>query len=81
MSERDDPGHAPRETDDECYAPVTRGSDWRGRTVPGAGTPGTSGTGVPGVATEWADARDDWRASLRPDEEGVERAEREDDSR
>lgn len=59
---------------------MTRGSDERGRTV----TPeeenlarqedGASGTGVPGVDVGQQDA-------LPPDEEGVRRAEEQDDSR
>ncbi|WP_019631500.1 hypothetical protein [Actinomadura atramentaria] len=86
MGERDEVGHEPppEETDDACWAPVNRGSDARGRTVPGTGTPGTSATGVPDVRTDWSPPDADWRApwweSLPPDTEGVERAEREDDS-
>jgi hypothetical protein len=73
-----DLGHEPGETHDRRFAPVTRGSDARGRT---AGEEDmarqedeVSGTGVPGVDTGRPDA-------LPPDEEGVRRAEEHDDSR
>ncbi|MCW2898469.1 MAG: hypothetical protein JWO67_734 [Streptosporangiaceae bacterium] len=87
MSEHEDLGHEPTETHDRDFAPVTRGSDARGRTVPADDTPvppeeegmarqedEVSGTGVAGVDAGQADA-------LPPDEEGVRRAERYDDSR
>lgn len=77
MSEQDDLGHEPEETHDRRFAPVTQGSDARGR------TPGeeemtrqedeVSGTGVPGVDVGQPDA-------LPPDDEGVRRAEDQDDS-
>ncbi|XRQ13586.1 hypothetical protein ACN3XK_22680 [Actinomadura welshii] len=76
---REDLGHEPEETHDRGFAPVNERSDARGRTTgrPG-GTPrdgeGTSGTGTPGVRREHPD-------TLPPDEEGVEEAERHDDSR
>jgi hypothetical protein len=70
--ERDDLGHEPRETHDRDFAPVTRRSDARGRTVPDGEE--TSGTGTPGVRHGHPDA-------LPPDEAGVEDAERHDDSR
>lgn len=70
--ERDDTGHEPGETHDREFAPVNRRSDARGRTVPDGEE--TSGTGTPGVKYEHPDA-------LPPDEEGVEEAERHDDSR
>jgi hypothetical protein len=86
MSEKEDLGHEPHETHDRRFAPVTRDSDARGRTVPET-TPvlpeeegmvrqedETSGTGVPGVDVGQPDA-------LPPDDEGVRRAERHDDSR
>ncbi|WP_067481968.1 hypothetical protein [Actinomadura hibisca] len=74
MTDRDDLGHEPKDPHDEEFAPVTRDSDARGRTVPGKiNEPGVSGTGVPGVDTDKSD-------SLPPTEEGVEKAEREDDS-
>jgi hypothetical protein len=70
-----EPGHEPDETHDRDFAPVNRDSDARGRTVPGGRATGrTSGTGVPGVTREHPD-------TLPPDEEGVEEAERHDDSR
>jgi hypothetical protein len=86
MSEKRNLGHEPEETHDRSFAPVTRNSDARGRTVPettpvAPGEEGmarqedeVSGTGVPGVDVGQADA-------LPPDEEGVRRAERHDDSR
>lgn len=72
---RDDLGHEPEETRDREFGPINRGSDERGRTVgrSGAGER-TSGTGTPGVEAEHPD-------TLPPDEEGVEEAERHDDSR
>ncbi|REE95188.1 hypothetical protein [Thermomonospora umbrina] len=77
MSERDDVGHAPAEPHDRRFAPVNRGSDARGGTVPEVErekeAEGVSGTGVPGV-----DGAPD---SLPPTEEGVREAERGDDSR
>lgn len=51
---------------------MNRRSDARGRTVPDGEE--TSGTGTPGVETEHPD-------TLPPDEEGVRKAERHDDSR
>jgi hypothetical protein len=80
MTENQDLGHEPEETHDRRFAPVTRGSDARGRTVPpeeegmARQEDGASGTGVPGVDVGQADA-------LTPDEEGVRRAEEQDDSR
>ncbi|TDC83541.1 hypothetical protein [Actinomadura sp. 7K507] len=87
---RDDPGHEPEQTHDREFAPVNEDSDARGRTVrqpppatdqstssarrPVADGHGTSGTGTPGVEIEHPD-------TLPPDEEGVEEAERHDDSR
>ncbi|TDC56081.1 hypothetical protein E1281_08965 [Actinomadura sp. KC345] len=86
----DDSGHEPEQTHDRDFAPVNEDSDARGRTVrraspatgrstgsarrPAAGGHGTSGTGTPGVEIEHPD-------TLPPDEEGVEEAERHDDSR
>lgn len=72
MSDRD-LGHEPAETHDKRFAPVTKGADARGRTVPD-GDEDVSGTGVPGVDTGKSEA-------LPPDEEGVEHAERTDPSR
>ncbi|NDU73462.1 hypothetical protein GWI34_12560 [Actinomadura sp. DSM 109109] len=69
---RDEPGHEPEETDDRRFAPVNERSDARGRTVPDGEE--TSGTGTPGVRYEHPD-------TLPPDEEGVEEAEANDDSR
>lgn len=80
MTENQDLGHEPEETHDRRFAPVTRGSDARGRTVPPEEEgmvrqeDEASGTGVPGVDVGQADA-------LSPDEEGVRRAEEQDDSR
>lgn len=75
MSDREQPGHEPAETHDKEFAPVTRGGDARGRTVPGErGGEDVSGTGVPGVDSGRADA-------FPPDEEGVREAERHDDTR
>lgn len=77
MSEKD-LGHEPEETHDRRFAPVTRGSDARGRTAEeedlARQEDEVSGTGVPGVDTGQPDA-------LPPDEEGVRRAEEHDDSR
>ncbi|MFB9831069.1 hypothetical protein [Actinoallomurus acaciae] len=80
MAKNENLGHEPAETDDRRFAPVTRDSDARGRTVP-AEEEGiarqedeASGTGVPGVDVGQADA-------LPPDDEGVRRAEEQDDSR
>jgi hypothetical protein len=87
MAEPEDLGYEPEQSHDREFAPVTRGSDARGRTVPANGAPvvpgeegmarqedETSGTGVPGVDVGQADA-------LPPKEEGVRQAERQDDSR
>ncbi|QKG20752.1 hypothetical protein [Actinomadura verrucosospora] len=81
MDEREDAGHEPETTHDRDFAPVNRGADARGRTVPGAQAPDEgadedelSGTGTPGVRRGHPDA-------LPPDEEGVREAERTDDSR
>jgi hypothetical protein len=80
MTNRENLGHEPEETHDREFAPVTRGSDARGRTTPpeeedmARQEDEVSGTGVPGVDTGQADA-------LPPDEEGVREAERTDDSR
>lgn len=75
---REDLGHEPEETHDRDFAPVNEDSDARGRTVlqppPADDGHGTSGTGAPGVEVEHPD-------TLPPDEEGVEEAERHDDSR
>ncbi|MBW8482455.1 hypothetical protein [Actinomadura parmotrematis] len=72
MTESNDSGHEPEQTDDEFFAPVNEGADARGRTEPG-GAAGRSGTGVPGVRGDAPDA-------LPPDEAGVEEAERTDQS-
>jgi hypothetical protein len=80
MTNREDLGHEPEETHDREFAPVTRGSDARGRTTPPEEEglvrqeDEASGTGVPGVDVGQADA-------LPPDEEGVRRTERQGDSR
>ena len=86
MSEREDLGHEPEETHDKEFAPVNRGADARGRTTPSGEVvlpeeegyarqeDEASGTGVPGVDVGQAD-------SLPPDTEGVQEAERHDDSR
>ncbi|HEY0538791.1 MAG TPA: hypothetical protein VGD53_10480 [Actinoallomurus sp.] len=80
MTNHEDLGHEPEETHDREFAPVTRGSDARGRTTPpeeeglARQEDEVSGTGVPGVDVGQADA-------LPPDEEGVRRTERQDDSR
>jgi hypothetical protein len=80
MTDRENAGHEPEETHDREFAPVTRGSDARGRTTPpeedgmARQEDEASGTGVPGVDVGQADA-------LPPDEEGVRQAERQDDSR
>lgn len=68
----EDLGHEPDETHDREFAPVNRGGNARGRTLPDGHD--TSGTGTPGVRREHPD-------TLPPDEEGVEEAERHDDSR
>jgi hypothetical protein len=76
--ENEDLGHEPDETHDREFAPVTRGSDARGRTPGEEGMARqedeVSGTGVPGVDVGQPDA-------LPPDEEGVRRAEDQDDTR
>ncbi|TDC71265.1 hypothetical protein E1200_02600 [Actinomadura sp. GC306] len=69
---REDLGHEPEETHDREFGPINERSDARGRTVPDGEE--TSGTGTPGVRYEHPD-------TLPPDEEGVEEAERHDDSR
>jgi hypothetical protein len=78
VSEDKDLGHEPEETNDRRFAPVTRGADAEGRTVGEEGQARqedeVSGTGVPGVDTGQPDA-------LPPDDEGVRRAEEQDDSR
>jgi hypothetical protein len=80
MSQSDDLGHEPEETHDRRFAPVTRGADARGRTVPpeeegmARQEDEAGGTGVPGVDVGHPDA-------LPPDEEGVRWAEEHDDSR
>ena len=80
MTNHEDLGHEPEETHDREFAPVTRGSDARGRTTPpeeeglARQEDEVSGTGVPGVDVGQTDA-------LPPDEEGVRRTERQDDSR
>ncbi|TDD78048.1 hypothetical protein [Actinomadura rubrisoli] len=66
MDERDDPGHEPEQTHDRDFAPVNRGSDARGRTVPGTSVP----VSVPG---EDADAQGP--GSSVPGEEGMGRQE------
>ncbi|MGI5224997.1 hypothetical protein [Actinoallomurus sp. CA-142502] len=80
MTEKEELGHEPETTDDRRFAPATRGSDARGRTVP-PDEEGMSrqedeagGTGVPGVDVGHPDA-------LPPDEEGVREAEEHDDTR
>ncbi|MFG2089709.1 MULTISPECIES: hypothetical protein [unclassified Spirillospora] len=70
---REDLGHEPEETHDRDFAPVNEDSDARGRTRPTTDH-GAGGTGTPGVEIEHPD-------TLPPDEEGVEEAERHDDSR
>ncbi|MDL4821118.1 hypothetical protein [Actinomadura opuntiae] len=91
MDEREDSGHEPETTHDRDFAPVNQGSDARGRTVPGTSVPASvpgeepaergarqedevSGTGTPGVGTGHPDA-------LPPDDAGVRKAERDDESR
>jgi hypothetical protein len=75
MTGTEDLGHEPEQTHDEDFAPVTRGSDARGRTVAGErNEPGVSGTGVPGVTQPHPD-------SGPTDEQGVRRAEHDDASR
>jgi hypothetical protein len=74
MTERDDLGHEPEETHDKDFAPVTRGGDARGRTVPSSEQENVSGTGVPGVRKPHPD-------SGPPDEEGVRQAEEDDATR
>ena len=75
MTERDDLGHEPGETHDKDFAPVNRGADARGRTVPSSDDRvDVSGTGVPGVRKPHPD-------SGAPDEEGVRQAEEHDATR
>ncbi|WP_106399022.1 hypothetical protein [Actinocorallia populi] len=78
MTKYDDLGHEPEETHDREFAPVNRGSDARGRTVPpvtqNEGAVPRSGTGVPGESAEQ-------QYSLPPDEEGVREAEEQDATR
>ncbi|MDX6743976.1 hypothetical protein [Actinocorallia sp. A-T 12471] len=63
------------EAGDRFFAPVTRGGDARGRTIPAErDKPGISGTGVPGVTRPAPNTG-------RADESGVRDAERHDDSR
>jgi len=75
MTESEDLGHEPEQTHDKDFAPVTRGSDARGRTLPTAeDEPDVSGTGVPGVSKP--------APHTGPaDEQGVRQAERDDASR
>ncbi|MEU8797530.1 hypothetical protein [Spirillospora sp. NPDC048819] len=70
--EREDLGHEPKETHDRDFAPINRRANARGGTVPDGEE--TSGTGTPGVRIEHPD-------TLPSDDEGVEEAERHDDSR
>ncbi|KAB2342643.1 hypothetical protein F8566_36985 [Actinomadura rudentiformis] len=72
MNDREDLGHEPEETHDKEFAPVNRGADARGRQR-GTGPRDLSGTGTPGVDTPHPD-------TLPPTEEGVQEAERHDDS-
>jgi hypothetical protein len=80
MTENDELGHEPAETHDREFAPVTRDSDARGRTVPpeeegmARQEDEASGTGVPGVDVGHPDA-------LPPDDEGVRRSEEQDETR
>ncbi len=78
MTKYDDKGHEAQKEHDRKFAPVNRGSDARGRTVPpvteNEGAIPRSGTGVPGE-------RNDQKYSLPADEEGVREAERQDASR
>jgi hypothetical protein len=80
MTENDELGHEPDETHDREFAPVTRDSDARGRTVPpeeegmARQEDEATGTGVPGVDVGHPDA-------LPPDDEGVRWAEQHDDTR
>ena len=80
MTNQENLGHEPEETHDRDFAPVTRGSDARGRTTSSEEEDAArqedevSGTGVPGVDVGQGDA-------LPPDEAGVRDAERQDDSR
>jgi hypothetical protein len=77
VNEKEDLGHEPDQTHDREFAPVTRGSDARGRTADEESArqeDEASGTGVPGVDVGQPDA-------LPPDEEGVRQAEDHDDSR
>jgi hypothetical protein len=84
-------GHEPEETDDKRFAPVTRGGDARGRSVPGEDTGPAEDTiaGEEGMARQEDEAggtgvpgvdvgRPD---ALPPDDEGVRAAERGDASR
>ncbi|ROO86392.1 hypothetical protein EDD29_3957 [Actinocorallia herbida] len=65
----------PEETHDKFFAPVTRGGDARGRTIPSErDKPGVSGTGVRGVTKPAPD-------SGTADEAGVRAAEKHDASR
>jgi hypothetical protein len=93
MSEHEDLGHEPAETHDKEFAPVTRGADARGRTVPpeetvrpedGSIPPGEEGQArqedeVSGTGVPGVDVGQS--DALPPDEEGVRRAERYDGSR
>ncbi len=77
MTKYDDLGHEPEETHDRKFAPVNKGSDERGRTVPSAENEGPvlrSGTGVPGVRNAHPD-------SLPADESGVRESEEQDATR
>ncbi|MCD0451700.1 hypothetical protein LO762_21235 [Actinocorallia sp. API 0066] len=63
-------GDAPEVTRDRFFAPVTRGADARGRTVPAErDKPGVSGTGVPGVTRPSPDAGSADEAGVRAAEE------------
>jgi hypothetical protein len=81
MTKSNDLGHEPEETHDKEFAPVNRGSDARGRTLPAEDAASQekremtrSGTGVPGVANLDPE-------SLPANEWGVEAAEEQDATR
>ncbi|MQA85871.1 MAG: hypothetical protein GEV03_14920 [Streptosporangiales bacterium] len=76
MSRRhEDAEHEPENPRDEEFAPVLRGADAEGRTVPEERRDEErSGTGVPGAASDHPD-------TLPPDASGVREAERADESR
>jgi hypothetical protein len=67
MADREDLGHEPEETHDKKFAPVTRGANGRGRTVPPDER--TSDERVP------AEGVPDEGQTVPPEEEGMERQE------